>query len=142
VPISFGFHPYLGVPGLPRAAWRLELPAMRKLPLDARGIPTGAEEPFTRFDNALAEHGFDDGFALTTERPIFALSGAGRRLTVEFLEGYTHAQVFAPPDEDCVALEPMMAPANALVSGRGLRVLEAGDECRAVFRIGVSRDDG
>ena len=139
VPASFGFHPYLGVPGLPRAAWRLELPAMRKLALDARGIPTGAEEPFARFDSALGEHDFDDGFAALPERAVFALSGAGRRLTVEFLEGYTHAQVYAPAGQDHVALEPMMAPTNALTSGRGLRVVEPGRECRAVFRIGVSR---
>src|SRR5262245_54194335 len=34
VPISFGFHPYIGIPSLPREQWRLELPAMRKLLLD------------------------------------------------------------------------------------------------------------
>jgi len=142
VPVSFGFHPYLGVPGLPRAAWRLELPAMRKLALDARGIPTGAEEPFPHFDSALGEHAFDDGFVPLTERPVFALSAAGYRLTVEFLEGYTHAQVYAPPRGDHVALEPMMAPTSALTSGRGLRVVEPDGECRAVFRIGVSRVEG
>jgi len=31
----------------------------------------------------------------------------------------------------------MMTPANALVSGRGLRVVEAGGKLRAAFRIGV-----
>src|SRR6266536_1465672 len=31
VPVSFGFHPYLGLPELPRAKWHLELPAMQKL---------------------------------------------------------------------------------------------------------------
>ena len=36
-----------------------------------------------------------------------------------------------------VALEPMMTPSNALVSGRGLRVVEAGGTFRAAFRIGV-----
>ena len=77
-----------------------------------------------------------------SDRSVFALSGAGRRLTVEFLEGYTHAQVFAPPEEDCVALEPMMAPANALASGRSLRVVAPGGERRAVFRIGVARVQG
>jgi aldose 1-epimerase len=36
VPVSFGFHPYLRLPGLPRAEWQLHLPAMRHLLLDAR----------------------------------------------------------------------------------------------------------
>src|SRR5215470_8290439 len=31
VPVSFGFHPYFGLPGVARDDWRLTLPAMRKL---------------------------------------------------------------------------------------------------------------
>ena len=26
VPVSFGFHPYIGLPGVPRDRWRLVLP--------------------------------------------------------------------------------------------------------------------
>ncbi|MGB9510641.1 MAG: hypothetical protein WBU20_03065, partial [Candidatus Acidiferrum sp.] len=33
VPISFGFHPYFGIPKLPRAQWHVQLPSMRKLQL-------------------------------------------------------------------------------------------------------------
>src|SRR5262245_60761783 len=36
VPVAFGFHPYFGLPAAPRAAWRLELPAMQRLRLDER----------------------------------------------------------------------------------------------------------
>src|SRR6266850_7519823 len=36
VPVSFGFHPYFGFPEPSRSKWRLELPAMRKLVVDAR----------------------------------------------------------------------------------------------------------
>lgn len=32
-------------PELPRERWRLRLPALRRLVLDARGIPTGEERP-------------------------------------------------------------------------------------------------
>ena len=46
VPVSFGFHPYLGLAGAPRAAWRLELPAMQRLRTDERGIPDGGAEGF------------------------------------------------------------------------------------------------
>ena len=137
VPASFGFHPYLGLPDLPRTRWRLELPAMRRLTLDERGIPTGEETSFPGFQAELGEASFDDGFALLDERSIFTLSGAGRRLSVEMRGGYTHAQVFAPPGMDLVALEPMTAPANALVSGRRLRLVEPGSTLQATFRIGV-----
>jgi aldose 1-epimerase len=136
VPISFGFHPYFGIPQLPRVQWRLELPAMRRLLLDSRGIPTGAQENFEPRDVLLDDTSFDDGFAVVHE-PCFSLSGAGRRITISFLEGFPYAQIFAPKDKDFIALEPMTAPTNALGSGQGLQVLEHGARFRASFRVAV-----
>lgn len=137
VPVCFGFHPYLGLTGLRRAQWRLRLPAMRRLVLDPRAIPTGEEEPFAGLDDALGELDFDAGFVLLEERASFRLEGGGRSISVDLLEGYRCAQVFAPRSEACVALEPMTAPTNALASGRGLRVLAPGERFRAVFRIRI-----
>jgi galactose mutarotase-like enzyme len=70
-------------------------------------------------------------------QPAFSLSGAGRRITVTFLDGFRYAQVFAPKSKDFIALEPMTAPTSALTSGQGLHVLEAGAEFRASFRVSV-----
>ncbi|HEX9301257.1 MAG TPA: aldose 1-epimerase [Casimicrobiaceae bacterium] len=137
VPVSFGFHPYVGIPGLPRVAWRLQLPAMRKQVVDARGIPTGTEEPFAAQDELLGEREFDDGFAVADECAELSISGAGRRITVELVAGYRYAQVYAPRNGDFVALEPMTAPTNALSSGRGLHVVAPGGRFRAAFRIVV-----
>src|SRR5262245_20832151 len=139
VPVSFGFHPYFGLPELPRAKWHLELPAMRKLILDRRGIPTGDEEPFAGFKAELGENSFDDGFALTDEQTTFYLAGAGCQVSVELLAGYRYAQVFAPKDKDYIALEPMTAPTSALTSGRGLRFVPPGEQFRAAFRIRIDR---
>ena len=141
VPVSFGFHPYLGLPGLARSRWRLRLPAMRRLVLDERGIPTGAEERFDGFDADLGDHGFDDGFALLGEKAAFSLAGAGRRLTVELLEGYAYAQIYAPAGDEFIALESMTAQTNALASGRGLRLAELGSRFRTAFRVCVESDD-
>jgi aldose 1-epimerase len=137
VPVSFGFHPYVGLAGLRRADWRLTLPAMRSLALDEQGIPTGEGTPFGGFDAALGEVGFDDGFALPEEEVSLSLAGAGRRITLELAAGYRYTQVFAPVDKDFVALEPMTAPTNALRSGRGLHLVEPGGTFRATFRIRV-----
>ena len=145
VPVAFGFHPYLGLPNrfglsnLSRAEWRLRLPAMRRLALDGNGIPTGEESDFEGFDAPLGDAHFDDGFSLIGERASFSIAGADRQITVELLAGYPYAQVFAPRGQDYVALEPMTAPANALVSGRGLRLVEPGAAFRAAFRVGVGR---
>jgi aldose 1-epimerase len=143
VPVSFGFHPYFGLPDLAREKWRLELPAMQKLRLDQHGIPTGEENSFDGFDGSLNESSFDDGFALLGEAASFSISGAGRRIKVELLAGYRYAQVFAPKHENYIALEPMTAPTSALTSGRGLLFVGPGETFRAAFRIRVdvlSRD--
>lgn len=137
VPISFGFHPYFGIPGLPREQWRLQLPAMRSLTLDTRGIPTGTDQPFAWFDEALGEKNFDNGFALLEDQSSFFLAGAGHKITVTFLEGYRYTQIFAPKGKDFIAIEPMTAPTSALTSGTGLRLLESGAIFRAAFRIAV-----
>jgi len=140
VPVSFGFHPYVGVPGLPRADWHLTLPAMRRLELDARGIPTGNETPFAGLDAPLGDRGFDDGFALADDLSTLSISGAGHRISVELIEGFTNTQVYAPQDKDFIALEPMTAPTNALISGEGLRLVVPGARFRATFRICVRAD--
>lgn len=137
VPVSFGFHPYLGLAGAPRAAWRLELPAMQRLRTDERGIPDGGAEGFGAVDAALGSRAWDDGFALRTEKATFAISSGGSKICIELLEGYRFAQVYAPPARDLVAFEPMTAPTNALASGRGLTIVPAGGEFRAAFRIRV-----
>ena len=137
VPVAFGFHPYVGLPDLPRARWRLQLPAMRRLLLDARGIPTGRDEAFAGFDAPLGATAFDDGFGEIGDAPSLSLVGGGRRISVEFIAGYACAQVFAPAGQDTVALEPMTAPTNALASGRGLRIVPPGDAFHAAFRIAI-----
>jgi galactose mutarotase-like enzyme len=135
VPVSFGFHPYFGIADLPRTEWRLMLPAMQRLRLDAHGIPDGKEERFEPFDATLGALGFDDGFALQDECTSFSLAGGRMRIRVDFLAGYRYAQVFAPKDKDFVALEPMTAPTSALTHGHGLEVVPPSGRFHAAFRV-------
>ena len=137
VPVSFGFHPYLGIPGLQREEWRVNLPAMRKIVLDENKIPTGEEQPFDAIDRLLGEMDLDAGFIVPGDRAAFSIAGAGRRITVELLENYAYTQIFAPKGRDFIALEPMTAPANALISKRGLGIVPAHGTFRASFRICV-----
>jgi aldose 1-epimerase len=138
VPIAFGFHPYLRLPGVPRAAWQVTLPPRRHLVLDERGIPagTGARRPATRF--ALDGRAFDDGYDGLASRSTFSVAGGGRTLAVELEAGYPAAQVFAPPGRAFICFEPMTAPANALRSGDGLRHVVPGESFTAVFSIRVT----
>ena len=137
VPISFGFHPYIGLPH-PREKWRLTLPTMRRLTLDPHQIPTGNEEIFDGFNDELGEYEFDDGFALATDRAMFSIACAGCRINTELLSGYRFVQIYAPENQSCMAVEPMTAPTNALASGKGLQVIPAKDSYYTAFRIAVA----
>jgi galactose mutarotase-like enzyme len=140
VPVAFGFHPYLRLPGADRSTWRLDLPARRYLLADARSIPTGhyEDEHPSRF--TLGRRSFDDGFARIAKGSAFAVAGGGRRITVTFASGYPAAQIFSPPGAQFVCFEPMTAPTNVLRSGDGLRRVTPGRSFTAVFRIGVAAD--
>jgi aldose 1-epimerase len=135
VPIAFGFHPYLRLPGVPRADWHVEVPTRQRLVLDERTLPTGAREPVEPFAAPLGSRTFDDAYTAPQGRTPFVLAGGGRRIELAFEEGYGYAQVFAPASEDVIAFEPMTAPGNALVTGPPM--LAAGGRFTAVFSITV-----
>ena len=137
VPVAFGFHPYLQMPGVRRAELDVSVPTMSHLVLGSHQIPTGETIPFPGIEGELGSRTFDDGFALPSARTTFSIAGAGRRVLVEFIEGYTHGQIYAPPRQEYLAIEPMTAPANALVSGDALRLVSPGETFSATFRIGV-----
>ncbi len=135
VPVAFGFHPYLSLPGTPRERWRVELPAMRALVLDDHQIPTAPGKELLSRAFELAELEFDDGFDVVPTHARFAVEAAGRRLELELLEGYPCAQVYAPRPGEFICFEPMTAPTNALRSGDHLRLLAPGESCRARFAV-------
>ena len=137
VPVAFGFHPYLSLPGAPRERWLIELPAMRKLALDARQIPTGADRALPSESFELAEREYDDGFDELSQPARFAASAGERRFELDFEEGYPCAQVYSPRDARFICFEPMTAPANALCTHEGLRVLAPGERYRAAFALRV-----
>jgi galactose mutarotase-like enzyme len=138
VPVAFGHHPYLRLPGLPRDEWRITLPDMSRLKLDRLMIPTGRRLPRGLDDGPLGGRDLDDAFADVADGATFSVEGGGRRITVRFLEGYRFAQVYSPRDSSLICFEPMTAPGNALRSGDGLQLLAPGQTHCGSFVIEVS----
>jgi galactose mutarotase-like enzyme len=134
-PVAFGFHPYLHLPGVARERWRVELPALRHLELDARSIPTGTTRALDAQSGPLGSRAFDDGYVDVPEGAEFVLAGGGRRVTVRLEQGYPVAQLFAPLSADVVCFEPMTAPTNALISGDRLTLVAPGERYSATFSI-------
>lgn len=133
VPVSFGWHPYLVLPGVDRTKAVLGLPTREHLALDEHMIPTGerVREPAEALP--LGRRTFDDGYRMPGTRRL-VLSGGDRVVSLELGRGYPFAQVYAPADHDFVALEPMTAPTDALVTGEHPTV-EPGERFSARFRI-------
>ncbi|HSJ99080.1 MAG TPA: aldose 1-epimerase, partial [Myxococcota bacterium] len=100
-----------------RSGTELAIPARRRLVLDARGIPTGEVEDVAPFTGPLGERTFDDLFEAPADGEPFRAGG----VAIAFETGAPYAQVYAPADEQLVAFEPMAAPTDALVTGRGIR---------------------
>ena len=115
VPVAFGWHPYLRLPGAPRRRWRLRLPSRRHLALDPLGIPTGSSTPERSEDNLIGRRTFDDGYGLGRGRRLVIDHDGGRSIELRCGAGYPFAQLWVPPGKPFVALEPMTAPTNALV---------------------------
>jgi aldose 1-epimerase len=136
VPVAFGFHPYVTLPGVARADYAVELPAMRRLELDERKLPAGGGEAVPAFSGPLGERTFDDGFDGLPDGAAFAVSGGGRRVEVRFEAGFGCAQLFAPPGKALICFEPMTAPADALRAG-GFPVAVPGEPHRARFSVTV-----
>lgn len=136
VPLCFGFHPYLRVPEAARGEWLIEMPALRHLSLDERGLPNGETAAQPPGSELLGDKAFDDAYDQIEDGAVFAVSGGERRMEVRFEQGYSATQIFAPPAEDLICFEPMTAPTDALRRG-GYRSARPGEPAVAVFSIRV-----
>ncbi|MEH3054871.1 MAG: aldose 1-epimerase [Patulibacter minatonensis] len=137
VPVAHGLHPYLALPGVPRAEWHVALPARTHLALDDRGLPTGASERQAAWGGALGARVFDDAYDGLAPGAVFTVSGGGWRIDTTFEAGYPAGQLFAPGDDAVVCFEPMAAPTNALATGEGLRLVAPGTVDTARVRIAL-----
>jgi aldose 1-epimerase len=136
VPVSFCWHPFVQVPGAPRAAWELRWPKCDRLPVDARVIPTGARVPQPAERAALADRTFDDHYALGSDRR-FSLRAGPHGIDFRFGPTYPFAQLYVPKRGNFAAIEPMTATIDAL--GRGTEPLvKSGDRFTAWFTLSAN----
>ena len=123
---------------MPRAEWVLEAPVHVQLVLDDRSLPTGEREPAAIATAPLGERTYDDAFLAPAPGTAFALAGPDRRIELRMDSGYPFTQIYAPAGLDAVAIEPMTAPTNALLSaGPELTFVPPGETFAASFSISV-----
>ena len=137
MPIAFGWHPYLRLPGVPRSQWQLRLPARRHVALDSFGIPTGGEAAEKAEAAPLGRRTFDDLYRLGRTRRLAFEGDDGTAIELRCESGYPFAQVWVPAGRTYGALEPMAAPTNALGAGSA-PLVEPGDSYSARFVLALT----
>jgi aldose 1-epimerase len=141
VPVAFGWHPYLRLPGTPRGRWRLRLPARTHLALDPLGLPTGAEQAEAKEVEPIGRRTFDDLYRVGTDRRFALVAEDGSSITMRPGSGYPYAQVWVPAGRRFAALEPMTARTNSLVDGTA-SLVEPGDAFTAGFTMVLEGPQG
>jgi aldose 1-epimerase len=136
VPVAFGWHPYLRLPDVPRAQWRLRMPARRHLTLDPFGIPTGDVEAERAEEAPISRRTFDDLYALGRDRRLAFAVDDGPSIELRSDASYPYAQVWVPAGRRFAALEPMVAPTNALADGSA-PIVGPGDSYTAAFTLAL-----
>jgi galactose mutarotase-like enzyme len=137
VPIAFGFHPYLRLPGRARSRWQVTLPAMSRIATAADLIPTGKTDPYAGGAFTLGDSALDVGYIDVPQGSEFVVEDGERALALRLDAGYSVGHVYAPLTDDVICFEPMTAPPNALVSGWRLPSVAPGESYEARFTIAV-----
>lgn len=138
VPVAFGWHPYFSLPGAPREEWSVELPFTEHLELDDRSLPTGEVTAVPPVHGALGGRTFDDLYAGVDPGTRAAVAAGGLRVTMDYVDGYDYAVVYAPAGEDLLAIEPMTAPTDPFSGVFELKFAPVGGSYSATFAISVT----
>jgi aldose 1-epimerase len=103
--------------------------------LDERGLPTNVTRAERAETAPIARRTLDDLYALG-RRPTLSLAVDDASIELRCDAGYRFAQVWVPAGRPFVALEPMTAPTNALVTG-DVETVAPGEEFAARFTLAV-----
>ena len=141
VPVAFGWHPYLRLPGVPRAEWVVELPV--RVRAAARRARTAHRRDRARRRSSRAARSVTAPTTTTSselERPACSRSRAAGEDRGRVRRRLPVAQVFAPPERRraYVCFEPMTAPVTRSSAATGSRSVPPGGSFRADFTVRVT----
>ncbi len=149
-PVGLGFHPYVTASDGPVDECTLTVPAATRIEVNDRGLPVGRRpvegtEYDFRSGRLIGDQVLDTPMTdldRVAGRTSVVLAGPDRQVTVWMDETFGYAQVFTgdtvPQPErrrHGLAVEPMTCPANALVTGEGLRTLGPGEALEGSWGI-------
>lgn len=145
IPVGLGWHPYYTL-GASIDDCSLQLPAVERVLVDERMLPTGERLVDERFNApaGLAGVELDNCFVLgpeaTEAAALFASEreGFGLQLWQQTgPRGLNFMQVYTSPDRQSLAVEPMSCGIDAFNTGEGLVVIKPGQSYSGVFGVRV-----
>lgn len=141
VPIAFGWHPYLSLPGARRDEWDVYIPFTSKCLLDEQLLPLGTREPTEPIIGTLGDRSLDDLYADVEHGTTAYIRGNGRRMSIRFDMGYGWCILYAPNYRNHICIEPMTAGSDPFSGVDAMEVVPRGGSYEAAFTIAVDRID-
>lgn len=143
MPFACGWHPYFKLPEGELAEWNIRFDSLSKFHSDSQMIPL-REEPFdASYGVNLGEETLDNVFRLKPmDRHQTIFESGQSTLTIEQSSiDFPFLVVFAPENENCLAIEPMTANTDAFNTGDGLRILAPGETFQSTVKIWFLKAD-
>ncbi len=138
VPIGLGWHPYYTLPGGP-AVWSVRMPPTERV-LTQRAIPTGqtAPGPPSVASGVDIDTHWDDCFAIADPSDNrLELHGPSYGVCLQPTGSVGFLQLFVPPTQTALAVEPMSCAVDAFRQNRGAVAVESGDEIEIGMEISL-----
>ncbi len=143
MPFACGWHPYFKLPEGELAEWNIRFDSLSKFHSDSQMIPL-REEPYDASHGVnLGEETLDNVFRLKPmdkHQTVFE-SGQSTLIIEQSSIDFPFLVVFAPENENCLAIEPMTANTDAFNTGDGLRILAPGETFLSTVKIWFSKAD-
>lgn len=139
VPIAFGWHPYLSLPGVKRDEWDVYIPLTRRCPLDEQKLPLGTREDVEPIIGKLGDRSLDDLYADVEDGTTAYIRGNGRQMSIRFDKGYDWCILYGPSHRDHICIEPMTAGSDPFSGMDPMEVVPRGRSFQATFTISVDR---
>lgn len=148
-PYADGFHPYFNL-GQPLDTCFIQMPTCQKVE-NTDDLPNGKFQHFSQFVNptCIADVDLNDGFYFSKEKnneqPIeIKLSTQNKQSLIHYWQndstnnGYRFLQLYCPPSEETLAIEPMTAPADAFNNHIGFQELHPSQSISLIWGCNVS----
>lgn len=143
MPFACGWHPYFKLPEGELPDWKIRFESLSKFHSDSQMIPM-REEPYDASPGVnLGEETLDNVFRLIPmdkHRTVFE-SGQSTLTLEQSSIDFPFLVVFAPENENCLAIEPMTANTDAFNTGDGIRILAPGEKFQSTVKIWFSKAD-